>query len=153
MNGVLTILNIGSCHIREQSSLVSHTQQLNAYPEYDTYFKKIEVKSHNKTSPFKVTFSLLTILSNHHLDPVPKLFHHPKESPKPVKPPQPLTFDLFKMVHFPQEARVKEGGKRQQGLSVESTHGTCLQVRASQHLSLAYEMEGFTIKRLLRDRY
>ena len=58
MNGVLTILNIGSCHIREQSSLVSHTQQLNAYPEYDTYFKKIEVKSHNKTSPFKVKNSM-----------------------------------------------------------------------------------------------
>ena len=38
MNGVLTILNTGSCHIREESSLVSHTQQLNAYPGYDTYY-------------------------------------------------------------------------------------------------------------------
>ena len=40
MNGVLTILNIGSCYIREENSLVSHAQQLNAYPGYDTYFLK-----------------------------------------------------------------------------------------------------------------
>ena len=55
------------------------------------------------------------ILNNHHLDPVPKRFHHPKESPKPVKPPQQLTFDLFKMVRFPQEARVNGRRKKAAG--------------------------------------